>query len=280
MIDRVGMAEFLRLRREVLQPEDVGLPRGQRRRTPGLRRDEVAMLCHLSTDYYSRIERGRGPNPSEQMVASIAQGLHLTLDERDHLFQLAGHNPPLRGEGNDHVSPGMLRIFNRLSDTAAAIITELGETLMQTRLAIALTGDARELTGNRRSLAYRWFAEPATRSIHPAQDHELVSRFYAARLREVVGTRGPGSRAAQLADLLLRTSDEFRSIWGRHEIGVRFDEVARFVSPEVGVLELNCQTLLDPNQSHSLLVYTATPGSDSYEKLQLLSVIGDQRMIV
>ena len=85
MIDRDQLAEFLRRRREALQPEDVGMPRGQRRRTGGLRREEVAVLCHMSTDYYSRLEQRRGPQPSEQMVASIAQGLHLTIAERDHL---------------------------------------------------------------------------------------------------------------------------------------------------------------------------------------------------
>ena len=84
-IDRTGLAEFLRHRRAALQPEDVGLPRGQRRRTGGLRREEVAVLCHMSTDYYARLERARGPQPSGQMIASIAQGLHLNIQERDHL---------------------------------------------------------------------------------------------------------------------------------------------------------------------------------------------------
>jgi transcriptional regulator with XRE-family HTH domain len=121
MIDRAGLADFLRGRRESLQPEDVGLPRGQRRRTSGLRREEVAALCHMSTDYYSRLERRRGPQPSEQVIASIAQGLHLSLDEHDHLFRLAGHRPPARGSSNGHVSPGMLRIFDRLTDTPAEI---------------------------------------------------------------------------------------------------------------------------------------------------------------
>jgi transcriptional regulator with XRE-family HTH domain len=83
MIDRAGLAAFLRHRRESLQPDDVGLPRGSRRRTSGLRREEVAALCHVSTDYYARLERERGPQPSVQMIASIAQGLHLSLDERD-----------------------------------------------------------------------------------------------------------------------------------------------------------------------------------------------------
>src|SRR6476469_8699799 len=119
MIDRVGLAGFLRHRRESLQPEDVGLPRGRRRRTSGLRREEVAALCHMSTDYYSRLERERGPHPSEQMIASIAQGLHLSLDERDHLFRLAGQHPPERSANSEHVSPGLLRILDRLDDTPA-----------------------------------------------------------------------------------------------------------------------------------------------------------------
>src|SRR5689334_13835441 len=95
-IDRAGLAAFLRGRRTALQPEDVGLPRGLRRRTDGLRREEVAALCHMSADYYTRLEQERGPQPSEQMIASIAQGLHLSPLERDHLFRLAGHEPPTR----------------------------------------------------------------------------------------------------------------------------------------------------------------------------------------
>ena len=141
MIDRAGLAEYLRTRRESLQPEDVGLPRGLRRRTTGLRREEVAALAHMSTDFYARLEQERGAQPSEQMVAAIGQGLHLSLDERDHLFRLAGHNPPPRGPAGEHVGPGLLRIFDRLQDTPAEIVTELGETLRQTPLGVALTGD-------------------------------------------------------------------------------------------------------------------------------------------
>ncbi|WP_316574732.1 helix-turn-helix transcriptional regulator [Nocardia canadensis] len=274
MIDRAGLAEFLRRRREALQPEDVGLPRGERRRTAGLRREEVATLCHLSADYYSRLERERGPHPSEQMIASIAQGLHLTLDERDHLFRLAGHNPPARGSTSEHVSPGLLRIFDRLTDTPAEIVTELGETLRQTPLGVALTGDTTRYTGPARSLGYRWFTDPATRSMYHPDDHALHSRVFASGLRAMVTLRGPDSRAAHLLELLLDRSEEFRTRWKEHEIGVHYTGVKRYVHPEVGALDLTCQTLLDPDQSHLLLVYTAVPGSESYDKLQLLSVIG------
>ncbi|TWF75259.1 helix-turn-helix protein [Pseudonocardia hierapolitana] len=278
MIDRTGLADFLRRRRESLQPEDIGLPRGRRRRTSGLRREEVASLCHMSTDYYARLERARGPQPSEQMIASIAQGLYLSLDERDHLFRLAGHNPPARGAASEHISPGLLRVLDRLADTPAEIVTELGETLRQSPLGVALTGDTTGYTGPARSIGYRWFTDPATRRLYAPDDHAFLSRMFASGLRGIVTLRGPGSRAAQFADLLLAQSDEFRSLWNDHEIGVRPDALKRFVHPEVGALELNCQRLLDPEQSHSLLVYTAVPGSESHDKLQLLSVIGAQAL--
>nr|WP_276612262.1 helix-turn-helix transcriptional regulator [Kineococcus vitellinus] len=268
----------MRRRREALQPEDVGLPRGQRRRTAGLRREEVAALCHMSTDYYARLERERGPHPSEQMVAAIAQGLHLSLDERDHLFRLAGQHPPVRGALSEHVSPGLLRIMDRLGDTPAEVVTELGETLRQSPQGVALTGDASGYSGPARSLGYRWFTDPGARALYPREDHAFLSRLYASHLRALVTLRGPGSRAAQLADLALARSEELRRLWELHEVGLRPHEVKRFVHPLVGALELNCQTLLDPQQSHLLLVYTAVPGSESHDKLQLLSVVGAQAL--
>ena len=276
VIDRTGLAQFLRLRRESLQPEDVGLPRGQRRRTSGLRREEVAVLCHMSTDYYSRLERERGPQPSEQMIASIAQGLHLGRDERDHLFRLAGHTPPAHGAAGEYIGPGLLRIFDRLQDTPAEIVTELGETLRQTALGVALTGDATGYSGPARSIGYRWFTDPATRQLYAPEDHPFLGRMFASGLREVATLRGPGSRAAHFVDLLLAGSAEFRKVWDGHEVGLRPQEVKHFRHPELGALELTCQSLLDPDQGHWLLVYTAIPGSESHEKLQLLSVISMQ----
>lgn len=100
--------------------------------------------------------------------------------------------------------------------------------------------------------------------------------MYAAGLRGIVTLRGPGSRAAHFADLLLAQNEEFQRVWDDHEIGIRPNDTKRLIHPELGALELNCQRLLDPQQSHALLVYTAVPGSESYDKLQLLSVIGSQ----
>jgi hypothetical protein len=232
----------------------------------------------MSTDYYARLERERGPHPSEQMVASIAQGLHLSLDERDHLYRLAGHRPPTRGATSDHISPGLLRIFDRLHDTPAEIVTELGETLLQTVPGVALTGDASRYVGPARSLGYRWFTDPGARERYLPEDHDFYSRMFASGLRGIATLRGPGSHAAELVDLLLSRSEEFREVWSRHEVGIRPRESKRYQHPAVGILSVNCQTLVDPGQSHLLMVYTATPGTEDHEKLQLLSVVGDQTL--
>ncbi|OUE30522.1 helix-turn-helix protein [Clavibacter michiganensis] len=213
-MDPAGLAEFLRRRREALQPEDVGLPRTARRRTSGLRREEVAALSSMSADYYARIERGSSPQPSEQMLAAIAHGLHLTVDERDHLFLLAGHQPAARGGSGDHVGPGLQRILDRLVDTPAEVVTELGETLMQTPMGVALTGDTAHITGPERSIGYRWFADPASRRLFAAEDHAALGRLWVSGLREVATRRGPGSRAARYVELLLPRSAEFRELWG------------------------------------------------------------------
>ncbi|MFD7025474.1 helix-turn-helix transcriptional regulator [Promicromonospora sukumoe] len=271
MIDRAGLAAFLRHRRQLLQPEDVGLPRGNRRRTSGLRREEAALLCNMSADYYARLERERGPQPSAQMVAAIAQGLHLSIDERDYLYRVAGHNAPPRGAVGEHVSPGLLRIFDRIEDSPAEIATELMETLRQNRLSIALSGDRTGYTGPARSAIYRWFTEPTDRRRFAADDHTLWSRMFATQLRGIVALRGRGSRAAFIADLLHTESADFRATWAVHEVCVPPGELIRFDHPELGPLELDCQFTIDPLQGHSLVVYTATPGSPSHAKLELLS---------
>src|SRR6266705_1382210 len=142
-MNRAALADFLRRRREALQPGDVGLPAGipGRRRTPGLRREDVAALATMSTDYYTRLEQQRGPQPSEQMLGSLARALRLTSDERDYLFKLAGHTAPAPVSVATHVPPGLLRVLDRLEDTPALILSSLGETLVQNRMAAALLGD-------------------------------------------------------------------------------------------------------------------------------------------
>ncbi|MGP4014599.1 helix-turn-helix transcriptional regulator [Saccharopolyspora sp. 5N708] len=276
-MDRARLADFLRSRREALQPEDVGLPRGGRRRTAGLRREEVAVLSDMSIDYYIRLEQRRGPHPSEQMLAALARGLRLSLEERDHLFRLAGYANPLRAARTEHINPGMMRIFDGLEGAAAQVVTYLGETLRQTRLSVALLGDETAYTGFARSLHYRWFTDPAARSIYPEEDHPSYTRLIVANLHRMYTHDGKESRAAGIVDALLTKSPEFAAIWREHPVTDAYCPPKRIQHPRLGLLELHCQTLIDPDQSQLLVVYTASPGSESHEKLQLLSVVADQR---
>ena len=277
-MNREQLADFLRTRREALQPQDVGLPRGTRRRTSGLRREEVALLAGMSTDYLSRLEQQRGPQPSLQMLASIARALHLSLDERDHLFRLAGHNAPARSLRSAHITSGLLRVMDRLQDTPAQIMGGLGETLMQNRLAIALLGVETEFTGMSRSVGYRWFTDPDARRIYPEEEHASQSRIVVSGLR-IAATREPNNpQLIRMIERLLETSAEFAALWARHLVDGHPDRRKLIRHPELGVLELDCQRLFDADQSQTLLVFTATPGTESYEKLELLSVIGVDSM--
>jgi hypothetical protein len=218
------------------------------------------------------------------MLAAIARGLHLSLDERDHLFRLAGHPAPARELRLEHVDAGLMRVLDRLQDTPAQVVTLLGETLLQTPPAVALLGDETAYTGPDRSMTYRWFTRPDAREIYPAEDHDMHSRAFTADLRTLVGRHGPGSRAAAVAaavavaQRLLEVSPEFARLWSEHEIAAPRGHQKRIRTAELGVLEVYCQMLFDLDQDQALLIFTATPGSDSYDKLQLLSVIGAQKL--
>ncbi|MFF5158280.1 helix-turn-helix transcriptional regulator [Streptomyces sp. NPDC000348] len=276
-MDRAALADFLRRRREALRPEDLGLPAGARRRTLGLRREEVASLAVMSTDYYTRLEQRRGPQPSEHMLASLARALRLTSDERTYLYRIAGHNAPVSLSASPHVAPALLRVLDRLDDTPALVLTDLGETLVQNRMAAALLGDASKHTGLARSAIYRWFTDPAERSVYPEADHDRQSRAQVANLRAAHGLRGPRSRAGELVRALQRANEEFAELWDRHEVAQRFEDHKTLVHPELGAIELDCQALFTEDQSQTLLVLTAPPRTEGHEKLQLLAVLGLDR---
>ncbi|HEY2278757.1 MAG TPA: helix-turn-helix transcriptional regulator [Streptosporangiaceae bacterium] len=276
-MDRAALAGFLRHRREALQPEDVGLPAGVRRRAPGLRREEVAALALMSTDYYTRLEQRRGPQPSAQMLASLARALRLTTDERDYLFRVAGHNPPVAATAASHVAPALLRVLDRLDDTPAMVLSRLGEVLVQNRMAAALFGDRPGHTGLARSEIYRWFTDPAERRIYPEDDQPRQSRGQVANLRAAYGVMGPRSAAGDLVRALQKASPEFAALWDRHEVAQRFADHKILLHPELGPIELDCQVLFTEDQSQALLVLTAPPHTEGYEKLLLLSVLGQQQ---
>ncbi|MFI5931920.1 helix-turn-helix transcriptional regulator [Actinoplanes sp. NPDC051494] len=269
-MNRVLLADFLRARRETLQPEDVGLPRGSRRRAGGLRREEVAALAGMSADYYTRIEQRRGPQPSEQMLSALARALNLSLSERDHLFDLGGHAPPRRQPLDDRVSPTMMRVVERLSDTPALVMSRFNEALLQTRPAVALLGDYTRFSGMSRYLAYRWFTDPAQRALYPAEDHDVRGRVFTVDLRAAY-TADPTGTAGEIVTALLAVSPEFAEVWRRHEVDVtHHEDLKRYLHADLGELELYCQRLVDPDHAQELLIFSAPSGTPSHEKLQRL----------
>jgi transcriptional regulator with XRE-family HTH domain len=278
-VNLVELGAFLKSRRDRVRPGDVGLPTGPRRRVPGLRRDEVAQLAGSSVDYYIELERGAGAQPSEQMLAALARALRLSRDERDHLFSLAGRALPADGGPADHVHPGMLDLLHRMEGTPAQVVTDLRVTLVQNRLAAALLGPAPTTTGWTASFLYRWFTDPTSRTLYPVEDHDEKARSFVADLRAAMARRGGGDPevAALIADLTAR-SPEFAQHWARHDVGFRRNDRKRIVHPELGLLEVNCLNLFSEDGKQRLLWFTPAVGTDSVAKLELLAVVGTQRL--
>lgn len=278
-MDRDALADFLLHRRQELHPADVGLSEGPRRRTSGLRREEVAMLAAMSTDYYSRLEQRRGPQPSVQMLAALARALRLSPDERDYLYRIAGHSAPDPMVFSDYLPPALLRVLDRLSDTPAFVVSPIDEVLVQNDAARALFGEETGRSGLERGGIYRWFAHPdEQRTRYPERHHERHGRTLAASLRVALGAWGPASRAGDIERALREISPEFVRYWNDHEVRRRFEDHKVIVHPELGELEVDCQALIAPDESCALIVLTAAPGSDAAGKLDLLRVLGTQRV--
>lgn len=270
---RVNLRElgtYLRSRRGRIRPAEVGLPAGPRRRVPGLRRDEVAQLAGASVDYYTELERGRGAQPSVQMLAALGRALRLDSDERDHLFLLAGRAAPAAPGAAAHVPPAMLALLDRLDGTPARIMTDLHETVAQNRLAAALLGPP--VPG----YLHRWFAEPAIRSIYPEEDHPLHSKVLVSDLRAAVARRAADPRARDLVTRLRRTGPEFTDLWETGDVAVRRGDRKRINHAELGVLDVTCQNLFSEDGRQRLQFFTAAPGSQAAARLELLAVIGTQ----
>lgn len=279
-MNRPELADFLRRCRTRLSPADVGLAGGARRRTPGLRREEVAQLAGMSADYYTRLEQSRGPRPSRQMLAALARALRLTADERDHLFHLAGEEPPREAGGSTHVRPGLLLILDRLHDMPAQVISDFGDVLAQNAMAAALHGDVFSRPPRMRNIVRRAFTDAGALARYPAEDRETMLRAHVANLRAVLAARPDDPRPAALVAELRSSSPKFAGLWDEHRVAVRRSDTKRVLHPVVGPLELDCEVLLSAEHDQRLVVYTARPGSDSYERLRLLRVVGLQDLTV
>ncbi|MCK7626076.1 helix-turn-helix transcriptional regulator [Streptomyces sp. RS10V-4] len=279
-MDLHELAAFLKSRRDRIRPTEVGLPAGPRRRVPGLRRDEVARLAGASADYYTELERGRGAQPSPQMLTALARALRLTSDERNHLFHLAGHPAPPSHGPLGHVEPGLLGLLDRLTTTPAQIITDLHETLVQNRLALALLGPPPQERGRGASLVHRWFTDPEARRLYPPEDAEKHSRAFVADLRAVSARRSGESDVTGLVAELRQRSQEFERLWEQREVALRRVDRKRIVHPSLGVIELDCHNLFSEDGRQRLLWFSAPPGSAGADQLELLSVVGTQNFAV
>ncbi|WP_217241686.1 helix-turn-helix domain-containing protein [Streptomyces sp. AC555_RSS877] len=272
-MQRDQLADFLRRRRQAMRPADVGIADGPRRRTSGLRREEVATLAGMSVDYVVRLEQGRSSQPSVQLLGALARALRLSDDERVHLFHLAGHQPPPADGVARLARAGLIRMLDLLGDTPALVLSDLGEVLAQNRASLLLTGNHTGFSGDRRYVAYRWFTDPAVRAVTPPEEHERHARRLVADLRAAAGRRTGDSTVAGLVDRLQAASADFRRLWAEHEVAVRRADRKTLLHPRVGRLLMDCETLVTPDQGQQLLVLTPAD-AETRERLELLRVIG------
>lgn len=261
---RAELARFLRDRREDLDPGDVGLPAGPRRRTPGLRREEVADLANMSVDYYVRLEQARGPHPSPRILQGLAEALRLSAAERSHLFRLAEANPapppgPVRA-----VRPYVADLLHRLPETAAVVTAATYDVVAFNPLAEALLGDLRREP----NLARRRFL--GLRSYENSSAAEFGS-IAVARLRAAADRYPRDRRLAALLAELRAGSDEFVSIWRDNPVRAPGHRVKTITHPGLGPLRINCDVLTIPEDDQQVVFITADPGSPSARALRHLA---------
>ncbi|MGW4649119.1 helix-turn-helix transcriptional regulator [Kitasatospora sp. NPDC004289] len=276
-MDRRELADFLRRCRERINPQDVGLPAGSRRRTPGLRREEVVQLAGMSADYYIRLEQARSPQPSPQILASLARALRLSEDERDHLYLLAGQRPPAGRQYGTFIQPGLLYLLDQLKETPAQLLSDLGDVLAQNDMASALFGTVCSIREDQRNVVWRWFTDPTVRAAYPADEHDRLGRVHVADLRAAVARRAGDAASTALVQRLSEASEEFRELWELHEVAVRRTSRMRVDHPAIGPINLDCQTLLTPGEDQRLLIFTPPPGTADINHLELLRVVGTER---
>ncbi|NUO57090.1 MAG: helix-turn-helix domain-containing protein [Hamadaea sp.] len=275
-MDQAKLADFLRRSRERLRPQEVGLAAGPRRRTPGLRREELAQLSGVSADYVMRLEQARSSQPSTQLLAALARALRLTEDERDHLYLLAGHRPPEGARAGNHVRPGLLYLLDRLGDTPAQLLSDLGDLLAHNALAEALFGCVCAIDEPDRNVVWRWFTDPFVRQAYAVEEHDRLSRLHVADLRAAATRRGYDQPSKVLIRRLEAASEEFTALWAEHEVAVRRDSRVRVLHPAVGPIEFDYELLQTQSADQRLRLFTPPPGSRSVDTLDLLRVVGPE----
>ncbi|OZC67374.1 transcriptional regulator [Rhodococcus sp. 15-725-2-2b] len=278
-MDKQELGAFLRSRREKLQPEDVGLPSGSRRRTPGLRREEVAVLAHISTEYYVRLEQGRAPRPSAEVLAGIAAALCLDNTETDHLHALAGTAPSRSGLHRRDVRPSMFTLLERLPQTAGIVMSAAFEVLAWNDLAAALMEDFGSLTPRDRNLARKAFlgTEQPSGRLYGISDDVHFRRSAVNELRTALTRYPTDAIVSELVAELREGSPEFARLWEQHDVAVSPALRKTFRNTPVGEITVDCDSLKLVELDQHLILYTAAPGTPDADKLALLAMIGHPR---
>ena len=261
---RQELASFLRDRRTGLRPADVGLPTSQRRRTPGLRREEVADLANMSVDYYARLEQARGPHPSARILDALTGALRLNAAERTHLFRLAGLNPTPPPGPTRQVRPYVANLVNRMPD-AGAIVTNAGyDVIAWNAVAAALLGDLRREP----NLARRRFLDTnQPLSTSAAEFGEIA----VARLRAAADRYPRDVALAALLAELRAGSPEFVDIWRTNPVRAPGHRTKTFTHAELGELHVNCDVLTVPDDDVQVVFITADPGTPTAHALRSLA---------
>ncbi|KOX35168.1 XRE family transcriptional regulator [Saccharothrix sp. NRRL B-16348] len=273
VVDRAELAAVLRTARSRVKPADVGLPAGPRRQVPGLRREEVAQLAGLGVDYVIRLEQGRGPKPSTQVLSALARALRLSDDDRDTLFRLADSAPPQAGRVPVLVRQSVLRLLDRMSDLPALVLSAKSDVLAWNPLATALLGDFSELPPERRNLIRQRFLGTGVGRVTLSPDSDSAADCVAClRTAQARYPRDPD--LARLVADLRAGSARFDGLWRAGRSGRLRAGRTTIEHPDLGPLTLDCDVLLVPESDQTLLVYSAAPGTPSASALGLLRVTG------
>ncbi|TCR19552.1 helix-turn-helix transcriptional regulator [Streptomyces sp. BK205] len=265
------LGEFLKARRAELTPSDVGLRGGQRRRVKGLRREEVALLAAISTEYYTRIEQGR-LQASAPLLDEIAQALRLNDAQRTYLFDLAAKERvrPSAYRERQQVDPQLQRMLDDLSASPAFVIGRCTDILGWNRLAAALWTDFGRYPVQERVFVRLLFTEPWMRELYV--DWEEVTRLAIAQLRMESARYPDDQPLTALVEELSARDAQFRQWWTEHDVAMRGNGVKKLRHPMVGELTLDWNTLTcgtDPDQH--IIVWNAEPGSASHDGLRFLA---------
>ena len=261
-------SDFLRTRRAKVVPSDVGLADGARRRTPGLRREEVALLANIGTTWYTRLEQGLPINVSAEVLEGISRALRLTSDERRHLHLLAGLPLTVVPQDEEHVSDLVHRVLTALEPCPAYIRGRRWDVLAWNRSAEALSEFSRT-SGPSRNIVWRLFrdSEMQCRLGDPA----CTKRRCVAQFRAVAAKYPNDPAFTELIDDLRANSPEFRQLWAEHDVLGSADGLKRYRHPELGELILDYTALELPGDGDMrMIVLTAAPGSESERKLMQL----------